>query len=153
MRLNIAEPEFDYDVTDPEGYRSGRFQLGPALGATATGASVYELPPGQSLCPYHYEQAEEEWLLVLAGRPSLRTPEGTEALAPWDVTFFPPGRDGAHKLSNETDETVRLMMWSEVRYPASTVYPDSGKIAIWNTDREDNLIALRSSAVDYYEGE
>ena len=55
------------------------------------GTSVYELPPGQQICPYHYEYPEEEWLIVLQGRPTLRTPEGTETLEPWDVVFFPTG--------------------------------------------------------------
>ena len=41
-------------------------RFGPKIGASRIGASVYELPPGQSLCPYHYE-SDEEWVLVLAG--------------------------------------------------------------------------------------
>ena len=51
-------------------------RFGPQVGATRTGTSVYELPPGQAICPYHYEYGEEEWLLVLVGRPTLRTPAG-----------------------------------------------------------------------------
>ena len=45
-------------------------------GMVATGTTVYELPPGQAICPYHYEYGEEEWLLVLSGTPTLRTPDG-----------------------------------------------------------------------------
>jgi hypothetical protein len=44
-------------------------------------------------------------------------------------------------------------MYSEVRYPAATVYPDSDKIAVWTGNEADNLITTRSSAVDYYDGE
>ena len=33
----------------------------------------------------HYEYAQEEWLIVLDGRPSLRHPDGTDQLEPWDV--------------------------------------------------------------------
>ena len=43
-------------------------RLGPSLGARQLGATVYELPPGQSICPYHYEYPNEEWLVVLSGR-------------------------------------------------------------------------------------
>ena len=75
------------------------FRPGPDLGAKETGMSVYELPPGQAICPYHYEYGEDEWLLVLAGRPSVRTPDGTEELEPWDVVFFPKGPDGAHQVA------------------------------------------------------
>ena len=58
--------------------------MGAVLGAPETGISVYELPPGQAICPYHYECGEEEWLLVLAGNPTLRTPEGLQRLEPFD---------------------------------------------------------------------
>jgi uncharacterized cupin superfamily protein len=152
-RVNIGTPEFQFDADDPEGFRSGMFRPGKALGAQATGMSVYELPPGQAICPYHYEYAEEEWLLVLEGNPTLRRPEGTTRLEPWDVTFFTTGPDGAHGVRNETDSTVRVLMFSDVRTPAATVYPDSDKIGIWTGNPDDNLMVRRSSGVDYYDGE
>jgi uncharacterized cupin superfamily protein len=153
-KVNIADPEFTYDDNDPDGFRAGMLRLGKLLDAEETGTSVYELPPGQAICPYHYEHAEEEWLIVLAGRPSLRRPEGTEQLEPWDVVCFPRGPRGAHAVRNETDEPVRVLMYSTVKYPAATVYPDSDKIAIWTGgDRSDDLITTRSSRVDYYFGE
>ena len=74
--MNVNMAEFEYDDTDPEGYKAGLARLGPQLGAVETGTSVYELPPGQSICPYHYEWAEEEWLIVLEGAPTLRHPGG-----------------------------------------------------------------------------
>jgi uncharacterized cupin superfamily protein len=152
-RVNIADPAFEYDPTDPEGFRSGLLRVGPQLGATETGTSVYALPPGQAICPYHYEYAEEEWLLVLEGRPTLREPAGVAALEPWDLVCFPPGPDGAHRVQNETDETVRVLMYSTVKHPSATVYPDSDKIGIWTGNREDDLLAPRSSRVDYWHGE
>jgi uncharacterized cupin superfamily protein len=152
-RVNIAQPEFAYDPADPDGFRGGMVRLGSLLGAEETGASVYELPPGQALCPYHYEHAEEEWLVVLAGRPLLRHPDGEDRLDPWDVVVFPIGPAGAHGIRNDGEEPVRLLMFSTVRHPAVTVYPDSDKIAVWTKDRVDNLIVRRASNVDYYEGE
>ena len=83
--VSISDPTFTYDPVDPDGFRAGMFRFGAQLGAEQTGATVYELPPGQSVCPYHYEYGEEEWALVLAGRPSVRTPEGTEQLEPLDM--------------------------------------------------------------------
>lgn len=151
--VNIARPRFIYDSDDPAGFRGGTFRFGPLLGAAQLGASVYELPPGQAVCPYHYEYAEEEWLLVLEGRPTLRHPEGEDVLEPWDVVCFPTGPAGAHGVRNETAETVRILMWSTVCHPAATVYPDSGKVAIWTGNRDDDLMVRRESAVDYWEGE
>ncbi len=152
-RVNLGEQAFAYDESDPEGMRSGMARFGPSLGAQETGASLYELPPGQSLCPYHYEYGEEEWLLVVSGRPCVRDPEGTQQLQPWDLVFFAIGPEGAHEVRNETAETVRVLMWSSVRLPTATVYPDSDKIGIWTGNRADDVIVKRSSSVDYWHGE
>jgi uncharacterized cupin superfamily protein len=152
-RVNIASSEFTYDPEDPPGFRAGLFRFGPLLEAKQLGASVYELPPGEAVCPYHYEYAEEEWLIVLRGRPSVRHPEGTDQLAPWDAVCFPTGPDGAHQIRNDSDEPARVLMFSTVQHPAATVYPDSDKIAIWTGNKADDLMAPRSSAVDYFHGE
>lgn len=154
-RINIAAPTFEYDKDDPEGFRSGLARLGKLLGDSAkeSGISVYELPPGQAVCPYHYECGEEEWLLVLAGEPTLRHPEGSDRLAPWDVVFFEKGPAGAHGVRNETEETVRVLMFSTVVVPTATVYPDSDKVGIWTGDPESDVIVRRESKVDYFDRE
>ena len=152
-RVSISDPELTFDAGDPEGFRSGMFRMGPQLGAEQTGTSLYELPPGQALCPYHYEYGEEEWLLVVAGTPSVRTPEGTEQLSPLDVVFFPRGPEGAHQVLNDTDEPVRILMWSTIVIPTATAYPDSDKIGIWTGDRAEDAMLLRSAKVDYFHGE
>ena len=151
--MNAGTVDFHYDPDDPEGFRSGMARLGPQLGAKQTGVSVYELPPGQKLCPYHYEYGEEEWVLVLEGRPALRTPEGTRTLEPLDIAFFPRGPQGAHELRNDGSETVKLVMFSDVVNPSATAYPDSGKIGIWTGDKAEDLIVERSSGVEYFHGE
>ncbi len=153
-RPNFDDCEFEFDGDDPEGYRAGLFRLGPGLGAEETGMSVYELPPGQSVCPYHYEHAEEEWLVVVAGSPTLRTTGGEEELRPGDIVFFPRGPEGAHKISNRGEEPARVLMFSSVKHPAVTVYPDSDKIGVYTgADRSDDVIVRRSSGVGYFEGE
>ena len=153
LRVNIGSPEFEYDSGDPPGFRAGMFRFGPRLGAAQLGATVYELPPGQAVCPYHYEYAEEEWLVVLEGRPSVRHPEGTDQLEQWDAVCFPTGPEGAHSIRNETGETARVLMFSTVKYPAATVYPDSDKIGVWTGNKEDDVVTRRESAVDYWFGE
>ena len=152
-RLNIADPDFTYDPEDPDGFHAGMLRFGPQLGAEQTGASVYELPAGQALCPYHYEHGEEEWVLVLQGSPSVRTPEGTEVLAPFDVVFFPRGPEGAHQIRNDSGAAARVLMFSSILYPSVSVYPDSDKIGVWTAGKVDNVIVERSSGVDYYRGE
>jgi uncharacterized cupin superfamily protein len=152
-RLNIASPQFEYDDDDPQGFRAGMARLGKLLGAEESGISVYEIPPGQSVCPYHYEVGEEEWLLVLEGRPTLRHPEGSDVLGPWDVVCFPRGPEGAHGVGNESEETVRVLMFSTVVIPTATVYPDSDKVGVWTGDPATDVIIRREHAVDYFDGE
>jgi len=153
QRVNIAAPEFEFDSRDPEGFRSGLVRLGKVLGSEDSGISVYELPPGQAVCPYHYEVGEEEWLLVLTGNPTLRHPDGSERLDPWDVVRFPKGPAGAHGIRNETEEPARILMFGTVLTPTATVYPDSDKLAVWTGDEETDLIVRRTSGVDYFDGE
>ena len=153
QRLNIAAPEFRHFPDLPEGFRPGIARLGMRMGADSTGMSVYELPPGQAIGPYHYENPEEEWLLVLAGRPTLRHPDGEDELEPWDVVFFPPGPGGAHAVRNDSDSTARVLMFSNTSKVAASVYPDSDKIAIWTGNDDDDIIVGRTSAVDYWDGE
>jgi uncharacterized cupin superfamily protein len=152
-RINIAAPQFEYDPEDPEGFRAGLAQLGKLLGAAESGISVYELPPGQAICPYHYEVGEEEWLLVLEGNPTLRTPESSERLDPWDVVCFPRGPEGAHGVRNETEASARVLMFSTVVIPTATVYPDSDKVGIWTGDPETDVMVRRENKVDYFDGE
>ncbi|HEX3043098.1 MAG TPA: cupin domain-containing protein [Solirubrobacterales bacterium] len=153
-RINIKSPQFEYDSDDPDGFRSGLARLGKLLGgAEESGVSVYELPPGQAVCPYHYEVGEEEWLLVLEGEPTLRHPDGAERLAPWDVVLFEKGPAGAHGIRNETDATVRVLMFSTVVVPTATVYPDSDKVGIWTGDPETDVMVRRESRVEYFDGE
>ncbi len=151
FKLDAAQPEYDAD--DPEGYRAGMDRFGLKIGATQLGGSVYELPPGQSICPYHYEYPEEEWLLVLTGRVDVRTPEGEEELGPMEVVCFPSGPSGAHKVTNRSDETARVVMLSTKAQVSVAVYPDSGKMLANTGNPEDRLMARKESAVDYYDGE
>ena len=128
------------------------YRIGPSVEATGTGSTVYELPAGETLCPYHYEYGEEEWLLVLQGRPTVRHPEGTDQLDQWDLVFFPSGPAGAHRVQNDTDETVRVLMYSTSPIPRDGL-PDSDKIGVWTGNRADDLIVKRTSGVQYYQGE
>jgi len=147
--VNLFDVEVAYDEDDPAGYRSGRARLGPGLGAQQLGLSVYEVPPGESICPYHYETGEEEWLIVLVGRPTLRTPEGERELGPWDCVFFPAGEAGAHKLTNRSADRVRVCLWSNRLAVATCVYPDSAKLGAWPPGKLFRL----ADAVEYFDGE
>lgn len=106
------------------GGRSKQLPRGDDLGAT-----VYELGPGNWV-PFHFHHASEELLVVLRGRPTLRTDEGSRQLDDGDVIHFPTGPNGVHGLSNETDTPVRYLMASTRRVPEVAEYPDLGQIAV-----------------------
>ena len=110
-------------------------------------------PPGQALCPYHYEY-EEEWLLVTNGAPTLRDPEGEHQLRAGDLVCFSSGPDGVHQVINRTDAPAHVMMWSSAREPAVAVYPDSDKIGIYTPDEDSTgIVRRRDTSVDYWEDE
>ena len=124
-------------------------RVGPLIGASALGATVYDLNEGESVCPYHYEYGNEEWLLVLDGHPLLRHPEGETELGPGDVVCFPEGPEGAHKVMNRRPETARIAMFSTMHEPFIGIHVDSNKICVWPPGKFFRL----GDAVDYWEGE
>ena len=152
---NIYEPHFDEPREHP-GFECRRARIGRQIGSERLGASVWELPSGEAAYPYHFHLAEEELLFVLAGRPSLRSPEGWRELEPGEAVPFLVGPAGAHQLVNRTDEAVRLLVVSTSGVPEICIYPDSDKLGVYDRSREEGgLRALfrRRDAVDYYEGE
>jgi uncharacterized cupin superfamily protein len=152
-RPNIYAADFDYDEDDPPGYRSGMARVGELAGGSENAVKLFEIPPGEHLCPYHYEYVEE-WLVVLDGTPTVRTPTGEDQLKRGDVVCFPAGPDGAHKLSNHGETTASVLMFSSAREPAVAVYPDSDKIGVWTPGRRDNVMLKRQDGnVPYYDGE
>jgi uncharacterized cupin superfamily protein len=91
------------------------------------GATLYELGPG-NFAVFHFHHAQEELLIVLRGRPTLRDADGERELAEGDVVHFPVGPDGAHGLRNDTGEPVRYVVVSTQRRPEVAEYPDLKKI-------------------------
>jgi uncharacterized cupin superfamily protein len=130
----------------------GRIDVARALGSADTAMYIYDLAPGQSSSPYHYEY-EEEWLLVVEGSVVVRRPDGEQTLKRGDLDRFPAGPAGAHKLMNRSDEPARTLLFSSARLPAVSVYPDSNKLGVWPGNDEDDLVFRRDSAVPWSEGE
>ena len=116
------------DTWDPVDDWSGGGGLSKRLPrGSDLGCSVYELAPGNFVV-YHFHHASEELLVVLRGRPTLRTQDGTRQLDEGEVVHFPTGPDGAHAVSNDTDATVRFLMASTLRSPEVVEYPDLKQI-------------------------
>lgn len=152
---NINDPHFDEPREHP-GFRCMRARVGRAAGCERLGVSLWELPPGEAAYPYHYHLSEEELLIVLAGRPSLRTPDGWRDLEQGEVVTFLRGELGAHQLLNRTEQTVRFLALSTNGDPDVVIYPDSGKLgAFERLPQGGGLRAMFRLAdiVDYHDGE
>ena len=152
---NINAPEFD-EQREQEGFRAQRARVGYQLGTERLGLSVWEVAPGQAAYPYHLHLTEEEALVVLSGRPSVRTPEGWREVEEGEVLSFPRGEAGAHQIANWTEEPVRFLAISTNGEPDVVLYPDSGKVCA--AERLPTGGGLRkffrlADAVDYSVGE
>jgi uncharacterized cupin superfamily protein len=153
---NVFADERDDPYPPIDGWRSRVKRLvGPG---NSLGMSLYELEAGQTQCPYHFHHGADELILVLRGRPTLRTPDGERELEPGDVVHFPKSAAGAHQVVNRSDDPVRYVLASSTVTPEIVEYPDSGKVAamarsesqrgqpLWTMHRLDD-------GVDYLEGE
>jgi uncharacterized cupin superfamily protein len=147
-----GDPEWDR-TEDRPGWRSKDAFVGRHIGAELIGGSLYELEPGDRLWPYHTHHANEEWLLVVRGRPTLRTPEGEHDLKEGDVVAFPRGDAGLHQVSNRTDAPIRVLMLSSMIAPDLVQYPDSGKVGARNAKGERIILGRPGPILDYWDGE
>ena len=152
---NLFQPVFDDEEEQP-GFAHRRARLGQQAGGEHLGASLYELVPGQAVCPYHWHAAEEEMLIVVSGQASLRTPDGWRELEAGEVVAFATGVDGAHQVANWSQAPVRVLLVSERKDPEVCGYPDSRKImadAFLGRSDEASHVWRIDDAVDYYDGE
>jgi uncharacterized cupin superfamily protein len=152
-RFNVLAGELPVKQ-DQSGYAwQGRRGVAREHGLQRLGASVYELPDGEWMFPYHYHHGVEEWAYVVAGAPTLRDPTGERALAPGDLVCFPSGPDGAHAVRGPG----RIVMFSAVAAAEAasvSVYPDSDKLGVRPASGgPDRLDFRRRDAVDYWDGE
>lgn len=152
---NIHEPDYDEPREQP-GFHARRARVSRQAGSERLGLSQWEVPPGQAAYPYHYHLGEEELIVVLEGRPTLRTAGGRRELAPGEVVAFLRGEDGAHQLINETGETIRFLSLSTSGDPDLVVYADSNKLGAYERLPEGGgmrALFRLGDVVDYYDGE
>jgi len=124
---NVFGADFDFAWED-RGLRAAAVVR--RAGGERLGGTLYELEPGSAGMPLHVHHANEELAVVLAGRPTLRTPGGERELATGEVVAFPTGRRGAHTIENRGDEPARFLMLSTKVQPEIIEYPESGDIRV-----------------------
>jgi uncharacterized cupin superfamily protein len=150
--FNLLDGALDREEEKP-GYRNRRTQVGARLGAELLGATIYETLPGEKLWPYHWELGCEEFVVVVSGTPTLRTPQGERVLAPGDVVHFPEGEPGAHQLRNDTNEPFRVLIGSTKSGLYVAGYPDSDKLLVDAPAHGRRNMLRAQPDLDYWDGE
>ena len=150
--FNLSTDAWDHTEERP-GWGARAALVGRQLNAELIGGGLYELEPGNKLWPYHTHHANEEWLLAVQGRLTLRSPDGEQDLREGDVVCFRRGKDGFHQVINRTDEPVRVLMLSTMIAPDIVEYPDSGKVGARSVAGERILLSRPGPTLDYWEGE
>jgi uncharacterized cupin superfamily protein len=155
--VNVYGDEWT-DGTDERGFRNRERPLGETLGAQKLGGTIYLIEPSQRVCPYHWHFGDEEWMLVLDGTVTLRTPNGERELARGDIVAFPTGPGGAHDVRCSGGEAARVLMLSTMSDPEICVYPDSEKLGasagFLRTDGARARLLNREAAnLQYFDGE
>ena len=148
MIFNLLDGELD-DAEEQPGYAHRRRGVrGELLGAT-----LYETQPGNKLWPYHWEAGCEEFLVVVSGRPTLRTPAGERELRAGDVVHFPEGETGSHQLWNASDEPFRVLIGSTKGRLYVAGYPDSAKLLVDGAAVPKRTMLRDAPDLDYWDGE
>ena len=150
--FNLHGDEWDR-TEDRPGWRSKDAWVGARIGSELIGGSMYELEPGDRLWPYHTHHANEEWMVVLRGEPTLRAADGEHQLREGDVVAFPRGKDGAHQIANRTDAPIRVLMLSTLVKPDVVEYLDSGKVGARSVSGERIMLGRPGPELDYWDGE
>lgn len=143
-RINLLAPELD-DSSERAGYRWRSACIGRAVGADEIGATLYELDEGQSSHPFHFHHVVEEWLIVLAGSPTLRASDGERSLREGDVVCFPAGPDGGHQVTGPGS----VLIVSAASASDAIEYPEIGKLEL----RPSGTVFRLSDSVDLWDGE
>ncbi len=124
--MNVYDNDWDVERSQ-ENAKTRMLHVGRRLGGELLGATVFELEQGVRGIS-HFHHGNEEWIVVLEGTPTLRTPSGEHVLQPGDVEVFRRGPDGAHAISNDSDSSCRFMVLSSMLHPDVVEYPEAGVI-------------------------
>jgi len=150
--FNLHGDEWD-ERRDREGWRINEAFVGHRIGGELIGASMSEIEPGNKLWPFHRHHANEEWVIVLRGKPTLRTHQGERVLEEGDVVCFRRGKDGAHQIINRTESPVRVVMLSSMIGPDIIEYLDTGKVLADGVGGKQIMFSRPGPVADYWEGE
>jgi uncharacterized cupin superfamily protein len=116
------------------------------------GVQIEELAPGAQSSPAHYHMLEEEQVLVLEGKVTLRLGTDRYEMKAGDHVCFPAGQTAGHCLINESDSVCRFLVIGEKNPNEVCVYTDSQKVMVRSLGRGANIFD-KTLLKDYWDGE
>lgn len=100
-------------------------RFGDAGYLTQFGVNIVTLSPGSWASQRHAHSAEDEFVYVIAGYPTLVEDSGETPLSPGDMCAHPAGDGNAHHLVNHSDADVKfLVIGTRTPEMDSVNYPD-----------------------------
>ena len=101
--------------------------------------TFYTLLPGKTNFPYHYHSGMEEVFYIISGTATLKTPDGDKMVTEGDVIVFPANSNGAHQLTNTSDDVLVYLDIDTASSPEVVFYPDKGDFRIFTPTKTGNF--------------
>jgi uncharacterized cupin superfamily protein len=131
--MNLHADDWDVERETAAGAVVRMRHVGHGLETELIGGTLMEVGPGYR-GPYHLHHGNEELLVVLAGRPTVRLADSERELEPGDVFFFPRGADGLHGIENRSEQPARFFLLSSKVDPDVTERPEEGIVGVFAGD-------------------
>ncbi|HEV2318185.1 MAG TPA: cupin domain-containing protein [Verrucomicrobiae bacterium] len=108
---------------------------------------ISPIPAEKSPCPCHSHSAQSEFYHVISGSGTARHKHGTTPIEPGDAFIFKPNEP--RQIFKNGAQDLIFYIVADNPFNKSYYYPDSKKWSVPIPGRR----ALRSHALDYYDGE
>ena len=99
-------------------------RLGDHFGLTNYGINLCRIKPGSVSSMRHCHSAQDEFIYILEGSPTLVTNAGATALSPGMCAGFKAGSGDAHQLRNDSSSEVWYLEIGDRSEGDLVVYPD-----------------------------
>ncbi len=94
------------------------------------GLNISRVLPGETSCPFHAHQLEDEVFYVISGTGILRYGDATFAIGSGDCIECPAGTGIAHQLANNGSVDLVYLSAGNNEPNEVCVYPDSEKVMV-----------------------
>lgn len=101
--------------------------------------TFYTLMPGKTNYPYHYHSGMEEVFYIISGTATLKTPDGDKIVTEGDIIVLPANANGAHQLTNTSDDVLVYLDIDTASSPEVVFYPDKGDFRILTSTIHKNF--------------